>query len=646
MANVIPPDHVDDLPIVKLNQPDVVPVIPEPVLVDEDEDPEEEEFEEEEEPQEEKDMDVDDEEDRNEPKLTFPYEEADPLNPPSPTSDSEPEDVIEVEDTVKPEDETIPASVHEVGESSTASFHREDSDGLLLGLMRKDINSLFVRSSVEEGTAAMENLVRKLGNAEERAECKKLKKELEDARGFMFEERPNKAIDVSIEDEDNPSSEPRGSLQSCLQTVQRKIKESVDAAIATERATQANAENNASGSGQARGQVTAPVVQECTFSRFMKCNPDNFRSTEGAVKLRRWFEKTEMTFGISGVQLQRMENELWNLKVKEYNMVAYTQRFNELALMCPRMVEPESAKIDAYIRALSDNIKGEVTSSKPTNLNEAMRMAHKLCRNKVLAKNEKDLEERSKNYQKQGNARAMTTALNEGKVSSRSLPVCERCFTCHVGHCYDRVPNVWERIGHKARYCKEKNVSTGANAQPIWTCYDCGEQGSDRSFVDTRFSSMLDIDSVKINTSYKVELADGRIVSTNIVLKGCTLNLVNHLFEIDLMPIELGTFDVIIGMDWLVKHDAVIICGEKVVHIPCGNKTLIVESDKGMSRLKVISCIKARKYIERGCHLFLAHVTEKKLKEKRLEYVPVIRDFPEVFPDDLPGLPPSRQVEF
>ncbi|GJX14513.1 putative reverse transcriptase domain-containing protein [Tanacetum coccineum] len=509
----------------------------------------------------------------------------------------------------------------------------------------------------------------------------------------------------------------------------------------------------------------------------MKCNPDNFRGTEGAVELRRWFEKTEMTFGISecakdkkvkfaaatlrgpaltwwnskvailgldvanqigwtemkklmtaefcpAEELQRMENELWNLKVKEYNMVAYTQRFNELALMCPRMVEPESVKIDAYIRGLSDNIKGEVTSSKPTNLNEAVRMAHKLMEQKLQARNERILEgnkqkwenfqsgnssgksnhkdnsrQSSQNNQKQGNAQAMTTSPNDGKMSSGLLLVCERCFTRHVGQCTIKCHKCG-KIGHKARYYKEKNVATSANAQPIWTCYDCGEQGhtrnrcpkkvkqeevgeargrayaikdaepqgpnvvtgtfllnnryasvlfdsgSDRSFVDTRFSSMLDIDPVKIDTSYEVELADGRVVSTNTVLKGCTLNLVNHLFEIDLMPIELGTFDVIIGMDWLVKHDAVIVCGEKVVHIPYGNETLTVESDKGMSRLKVISCIKARKYIERGCHLFLAHVTEKKPKEKRLEDVPVIRDFPEVFPDELPGLPPPRQVEF
>ncbi|GJT48677.1 putative reverse transcriptase domain-containing protein [Tanacetum coccineum] len=140
------------------------------------------------------------------------------------------------------------------------------------------------------------------------------------------------------------------------------------------------------------------------------------------------------------------------------------------------------------------------------------------------------------------------------------------------------------------------------------------DSGFDRSFVDTRFSSMLDINLVKIDASYEVELADGRVVSMNTVLKGCTLNLMNHLFEIELIPIELGMFDVIIGMDWLVKHDAVIVCGEK--------------------------------YIKRGCHLFLAHVTEKKPKEKRLEDVPIICDFPEVFPDNLPGLPPPRQVEF
>nr|GEV97739.1 putative reverse transcriptase domain-containing protein [Tanacetum cinerariifolium] len=138
------------------------------------------------------------------------------------------------------------------------------------------------------------------------------------------------------------------------------------------------------------------------------------------------------------------------------------------------------------------------------------------------------------------------------------------------------------------------NVVTGTfllNNRYAFVLFDLG---SDRNFMDTRFSAMLDFDLIKIGASYEVELVAGRVASTNTVLKGCTSNLVNHIFEIDLMPTELGTFDVIIGMDWLVKHDVVVICGEKVVRKPYGNEMLIVESDKGVSRLKVISCIKAR----------------------------------------------------
>ncbi|GJY53792.1 hypothetical protein Tco_0445456, partial [Tanacetum coccineum] len=230
-----------------------VPVVPEPVLEDKDEDPGEEEFKEEKDPQEEEDdMEVDIEEYENEPELTYPYEEVDPLNPPPPAYECEPDNEIEVENPIEHEDETVPISVYEVGKSSTAAIPREDGDRLLHGFMRRDIDSLFgrmvnfsrrlcgretayalvekkseakdkfygklildlgneVRSSVNQGTAAMERLVEKLGNVKEKAECKKLKKELKEAKlsntflqmirkGFVFEERPKEAIDVPIED--------------------------------------------------------------------------------------------------------------------------------------------------------------------------------------------------------------------------------------------------------------------------------------------------------------------------------------------------------------------------------------------------------------------------------------------------------------
>ncbi|GJZ41571.1 hypothetical protein Tco_0588457 [Tanacetum coccineum] len=113
-------------------------------------------------------------------------------------------------------------------------------------------------------------------------------------------------------------------------------------------------------------------------------------------------------------------------------------------------------------------------------------------------------------------------------------------------------------------------------------------------------------------------MADGNLVSTNTVIQGAILTLLNQPFKIDLMPIKLGSFDVVIAMDWLSKYHARIICDEKVIHIPIDGETLIIR----------------------------AQIMEKKSDEKRLEDIPVVREFPEVFPEDLPGLPPVRQVEF
>ncbi|GJY20730.1 putative reverse transcriptase domain-containing protein [Tanacetum coccineum] len=169
-----------------------------------------------------------------------------------------------------------------------------------------------------------------------------------------------------------------------------------------------------------------------------------------------------------------MEHELWNLKVKDFDITAYTKRFHELAQLCLEMVPTERKKIEAYIRGLTDNIKGTVIGSKPTSLNEAIRMAHTLMEQKAQAR--------------------------------------------------------IERIASGTR--KKK-----------WESLQGGNNGSDKKSL----------------------------------------------------------------------HD---------------------------------TSLPIAKYIERGHQLFVAHVTEKEPKEKRLEDVPVIRDFPEVFPDDLPGLPPPRQVEF
>ncbi|GJY26136.1 putative reverse transcriptase domain-containing protein [Tanacetum coccineum] len=155
------------------------------------------------------------------------------------------------------------------------------------------------------------------------------------------------------------------------------------------------------------------------------------------------------------------------------------------------------------------------------------------------------------------------------------------------------------------------------------------DSGADRSIVSTTFSALLDVVPSTLYISYVVELAGGRIAETDIILRGCTLGLLGHPFDIDLMLIELGSFDVIISMDWLSKYH---IQGDGCIG---GNKL----------RLSIISCTKTQKYIQKGCQVFLAQVMEKeakdKSKEKRLEDVPTVRDFSEVFPEDLPRLPPA-----
>nr|GFB70904.1 putative reverse transcriptase domain-containing protein [Tanacetum cinerariifolium] len=112
------------------------------------------------------------------------------------------------------------------------------------------------------------------------------------------------------------------------------------------------------------------------------------------------------------------------------------------------------------------------------------------------------------------------------------------------------------------------------------------------------------------------------------------------------MPIKLGSFDIVIGMDWLSKYHAKILCDEKVVHIHIDGETLIIRGDRSKTRLNLISCIKTERYISRGCQIFMIQVMEKKSDEKRLEDIPVDKEFPDVFSEDLPGLPLVRQVEF
>nr|GEY19437.1 putative reverse transcriptase domain-containing protein [Tanacetum cinerariifolium] len=400
------------------------------------------------------------------------------------------------------------------------------------------------------------------------------------------------------------------------EAVDQLVRDGIEAVIRDER-ERVRMEATRAG-GPVKGPAAAPMAQECSFFGFMNCGPTQFYGIKGIVGLVHWFKKMENTFEISecaeGKKVKFATATLyaraltwWNSqKLRDMNRAAYTERFNELALLCLDAVPNEKKKVELYIKGLPEIIKGETTSSRPATLNETSNVVCYECGER----GHKSCECPKKANRRGGNMQGQAYVIRD------------------------------------AEHNQSPNVVMGTlllNKRYATMLFD---SEADKSFVDIKFSHLIDIKPVKLNSSYKVKLVDEKVVSTNSVLRGCTLNLLNHLFDIDLMPIELGMFDVIVGMDWLVECDALILCGKKDVYVPYKNKTLVVKSDSSVSQLKVISYIKARKYIERGSQLFKYQVTKKELAKKQLQDVPVICNFHEVFLDDLPGLPLPRQVEF
>nr|GFA64683.1 hypothetical protein [Tanacetum cinerariifolium] len=264
---------------------------------------------------------------------------------------------------------------------------------------------------------------------------------------------------------------------------------------------QENVGNDASGSRPVRGQDAVPAVRECTFAGFMKCNLTVFLGVEGAVELPRWFEKTKSVFEISecavgkkvtftdatleGPALTWWKTKVATMGLKKVNQMPWTKMKQLMTVEFCSIEELERVKVDAYIQGLTDNIKGEVTSSKPADLNEAV-------------KQEKVREAHGRAY-----------AIKDAEPQVPNVVI----GTFLLNNCY------------------------------AFVLFDLG---FDRSFVDTRFSAMLDINPIKIGASY-----------------------------------------------------------EKVVRIPYRNEMLIVASDKGVSRLKEFPGIPPSRQVEFQINLVL-----------------------------------------
>ncbi|GJR15661.1 putative reverse transcriptase domain-containing protein [Tanacetum coccineum] len=331
---------------------------------------------------------------------------------------------------------------------------------------------------------------------------------------------------------------------------------------------------------------------------------------------------------------------------------SYSQRFQELALMCDRMFPEESDVIEKYVGGLPDMIHGSVMASEPKTMQDAIEFATELMDQKILKRNlteDLNLCAPSATITITGSVlpnapTARGLAIRPGTAkASLLLPITTREPKGNQAKNGNVVARAYA-VGTVGKN-PDANVVTGTFLLNNSYASILFDTGADRSFVSTAFSSLIDILPTTLDHGYDIELADGRIIRVNTLIRGCTLNFLNHPFNIDLMPVEMGSFDVIIGMDWLSKYHVVVICDEKLVRVPFRNEILIFHgdgSDNGYeSRLNIISCTKIQKYLLKGCPVFLAHVTTKKIEDKsekkRLEDVSTVREFPKIFPEDLSG---------
>ncbi|GJW40084.1 reverse transcriptase domain-containing protein [Tanacetum coccineum] len=470
--------------------------------------------------------------------------------------------------------------------------------------------------------------------------------------------------------------------------IKKLVVDSVAAALEAQAATMANTDNTTRNTRQRE----TPIAGKYSYKEFMNCQPFNFKGTEGVVGLIHWFKRTELVFlrsnctedykvkfatgtlteealslwnsfaqpiGIEEAykiswsefkkllikkycprtEVNKMEDEFYNLTVKGDDLKTYIRRFQELAILCPTMVPNFEKLMEFFIRGLPRSIEGNVTASKPQTLEEAITHTPRYTRNLPLCKR---------------CALQSRNCRNKGPTTGSNLqPVSVTWHACEEkGHYKNQCPKANNSAYGRAYLLRDKNAHQDPNVVTVMFLLNqhlarvLFDLRADKSFVSISLASMLNIPPIILDTTYDIEMADGNLVGTNIIIQGCTLILLNQPFKIDLMPIKLGSFDVVIGMDCLSKYHARIICDEKVVYILIYGETLIIRGDRSKTRLNLISCIKTKKYISRGCQIFIAQVMEKNSDERRLEDIPVVTEFSEVFPKDLPGLPPVRQIEF
>ncbi|GKE36238.1 putative reverse transcriptase domain-containing protein [Tanacetum coccineum] len=364
-------------------------------------------------------------------------------------------------------------------------------------------------------------------------------------------------------------------------------------------------------------------------------------------------------------EMQKLETELWNHTMVEAGHAVYTDRFHELARLVPHLVTPENRRIERYVYGLASQMRGMMAATEPSPIQKAVQIAGTLTnealRNGPIKKNHekrgnegepsKDRNGRDDNKMtRTGNDFATTANLVRREYTS-TTPKCTICNFHHPPKTPCRTCFNCNRLGHFAKDYRvvPRNVNPINVRNPTArACYECGSTdhikapyprlnqaqrrgGNHQNQVVAinggQGRGNNGIEPSYLRFSYDIEIASGQLVEINKVIKGYKLEIEGHMFDINLIPYGSGSFDVIIGMDWLSNHKADIICHEKVVRIPLlDGKVLRVIRERPKEKMR--------------------HVMSAKDKEQKQEEIVVVRDFPEVFSDDISGLTPIREIKF